>query len=287
MPITDEPVGSTFRNLGGRFNENLNRTMRRRKEEPNRRGFAGEQNPQDAAAAPSISRRNDADMENRMPQPRLGREVQAPGGAPGVNTPEGIPQPQAPGRAPPRVNAPTDVSLPQTPGRAPPRVEVPGDALNPRQPSGQPPRLQPPAPVTYESEVGGVTGSSVPRRTDSNIPVPVQALREEARRRAPSSNTRSTTRMSPRRESDELNEIAQSITARRGGAEMEPGRTGDIARRISNRAAEVEQERQTELAAMKRGGPVKKMAKGGVVSSSASSRSDGCVTKGRTKGRMV
>jgi hypothetical protein len=91
--------------------------------------------------------------------------------------------------------------------------------------------------------------------------------------------------MSPRRESDELNEISQSVASRRGGAEMEPGRTGDIARRIA--AREAEQERQAELAAMKRGGPVKKMAKGGVVSSSASSRSDGCVTKGRTKGRMV
>jgi hypothetical protein len=34
---------------------------------------------------------------------------------------------------------------------------------------------------------------------------------------------------------------------------------------------------------MKRGGAVKKMAKGG----SASSRADGCATKGKTKGRFV
>lgn len=35
---------------------------------------------------------------------------------------------------------------------------------------------------------------------------------------------------------------------------------------------------------MKRGGKVKKMAKGG---STASKRADGCCTKGKTKGRMV
>jgi hypothetical protein len=37
---------------------------------------------------------------------------------------------------------------------------------------------------------------------------------------------------------------------------------------------------------MKRGGKVKKMAKGGKVSS-ASKRADGCATKGKTKGRFV
>jgi hypothetical protein len=47
---------------------------------------------------------------------------------------------------------------------------------------------------------------------------------------------------------------------------------------------------------MKRGGmvkkatksePVKKMASGGAVKSSASNRGDGCATRGKTKGRMV
>jgi hypothetical protein len=103
------------------------------------------------------------------------------------------------------------------------------------------------------------------------------ALRSRNERRAA---TRSNARTSSRdKSSDELNEISQSVSSRRGGAEMEPGRTGDIARRIAAREA--------ELSSMKRGGPVKKMAKGGAVKSSASSRSDGCVTKGRTKGRMV
>jgi hypothetical protein len=37
---------------------------------------------------------------------------------------------------------------------------------------------------------------------------------------------------------------------------------------------------------LKRGGTVKKMAKGGSVSS-ASKRADGCATKGKTKGRFV
>jgi hypothetical protein len=37
----------------------------------------------------------------------------------------------------------------------------------------------------------------------------------------------------------------------------------------------------------KKGGPVKKMASGGAVKSSASSRADGCAARGKTKGRMV
>ena len=50
--------------------------------------------------------------------------------------------------------------------------------------------------------------------------------------------------------------------------------------------AEQEAAERGELAAMKRGGAVKKMAKGGSVSS-ASKRADGCATKGKTKGRFV
>ena len=34
-------------------------------------------------------------------------------------------------------------------------------------------------------------------------------------------------------------------------------------------------------------GPLKKMAKGGSIKSSASRRADGCATKGKTKGRMI
>jgi hypothetical protein len=41
---------------------------------------------------------------------------------------------------------------------------------------------------------------------------------------------------------------------------------------------------ETEEVAMRRGGKVKKMAKGG---STASKRADGCATKGKTKGRFV
>lgn len=41
---------------------------------------------------------------------------------------------------------------------------------------------------------------------------------------------------------------------------------------------------ETEEVAMRRGGKVKKMAKGG---STASKRADGCAIKGKTKGRMV
>lgn len=48
------------------------------------------------------------------------------------------------------------------------------------------------------------------------------------------------------------------------------------------RVSEVEE--VTEQPAMRKGGKVKKMAKGG---SSASKRADGCAIKGKTKGRMV
>lgn len=48
------------------------------------------------------------------------------------------------------------------------------------------------------------------------------------------------------------------------------------------RVSEVEE--ITEQPAMRKGGKVKKMAKGG---SSASKRADGCAIKGKTKGRMV
>jgi hypothetical protein len=41
---------------------------------------------------------------------------------------------------------------------------------------------------------------------------------------------------------------------------------------------------QRDMSGMKKGGKVKKMAKGG---STASKRADGCATKGKTKGRFV
>ena len=48
-------------------------------------------------------------------------------------------------------------------------------------------------------------------------------------------------------------------------------------------AMPMEDPTMTGVNAMKRGGKVKKMAKGGT----ASKRADGCATKGKTKGRMV
>jgi hypothetical protein len=91
--------------------------------------------------------------------------------------------------------------------------------------------------------------------------------------------------MSPRELTpDELHNISSlTLDPESGIAEMR-GVRGEAARNIIARRAELEREPSE---GMKRGGPVKKMAKGGVVSSSASSRSDGCVTKGRTKGRVV
>jgi hypothetical protein len=89
-------------------------------------------------------------------------------------------------------------------------------------------------------------------------------------------------------ESDRLNRISGETT-KHGGRfvstmDQSPGSEGAIAQNMMNRRAQLEREPSE---GMKRGGPVKKMAKGGVVSSSASSRSDGCATKGKTRGRMV
>ena len=53
----------------------------------------------------------------------------------------------------------------------------------------------------------------------------------------------------------------------------------------ANRAEDAAKDAEEASAnGMKRGGAVKKMAKGG---STASKRADGCATKGKTKGRFV
>ena len=70
--------------------------------------------------------------------------------------------------------------------------------------------------------------------------------------------------------------LASDKAKRRGmGSQAEP-----------TRVTEVEEVADVDRPTMRRGGKVKKMAKGGSVSS-ASKRADGCATKGKTKGRMV
>jgi hypothetical protein len=44
---------------------------------------------------------------------------------------------------------------------------------------------------------------------------------------------------------------------------------------------------EEEATGMKKGGKVKKYAKGGTAKSSASKRADGCATKGKTKGKFI
>jgi hypothetical protein len=123
-------------------------------------------------------------------------------------------------------------------------------------------------------------------RVGSTAPSQDNAINVEVAARRPRPNTRPDTRMSPREmKADELNNISLSTLDPESGIAEMRGVRGEAARNIIARRAD--QDRQRELEGMKRGGPVKKMAKGGVVKSSASGRSDGCVTKGRTKGRMV
>lgn len=54
--------------------------------------------------------------------------------------------------------------------------------------------------------------------------------------------------------------------------------------REEKQALREEEEEKKQGSGMKRGGKVKKMAKGG---STASKRADGCAVKGKTKGRFV
>jgi hypothetical protein len=61
------------------------------------------------------------------------------------------------------------------------------------------------------------------------------------------------------------------------------GVTDNLQAKMLRQKAEQDAAERGESPAMKRGGAVKKMAKGG----SASSRADGCATKGKTKGRMI
>ena len=57
--------------------------------------------------------------------------------------------------------------------------------------------------------------------------------------------------------------------------------TSDVLRRVNTPAPN-----EAMGSGMKKGGTVKKMAKGGSVGS-ASKRADGCATKGKTKGRII
>ena len=62
----------------------------------------------------------------------------------------------------------------------------------------------------------------------------------------------------------------------------------NVAKGIEIKAGKVEKDKPYKLNPVekKKGGMIKKMAKGGSVSS-ASKRADGCATKGKTKGRII
>lgn len=121
------------------------------------------------------------------------------------------------------------------------------------------------------------------------------ALRSNNSRR---NTSRSNARMSPREiGADEMNNISLKTLDPESGISEMRGVRGEIARNIINRRAELEPKTSE---GMKKGGPVKKMAKGGMVKASTkgmkpaykmagggAARADGCATRGKTKGRMV
>lgn len=136
---------------------------------------------------------------------------------------------------------------------------------------------------TLQAPEGSVSQPSNDEAVHAELPpvvVTAEADREINSRNQRRNVQRPTTRMSPRRRemtADELNDIAAGVYTRGSGAASEPGQQGDIARRIA------------EASGMKKGGKVKKMAKGGLVkaSSSAGRRGDGIASRGKTRGRMV
>ena len=136
--------------------------------------------------------------------------------------------------------------------------------------------LQPSANTTRSSGVSEL--ADLPPQpyedTSSEIRDLLERRASEQERRRGRSNARTRRREMT---ADELNDIAMGVYTRGAGASAEAGPQGDIARRIA------------DASGMKKGGKVKKMAKGGVVKapSSAARRGDGIAARGKTKGRMV
>lgn len=64
------------------------------------------------------------------------------------------------------------------------------------------------------------------------------------------------------------------------------GPAAALARRFRKKNADGTESSEEETVGMRKGGRIKKYAKGGSVSS-ASKRADGCATKGKTKGKFV
>ena len=203
-----------------------------------------------------------ARLENLRINSLGGGGVEPPNNAPAPATPPAPPTPSEPNSTP--AAPPT----PDTPS------SVPGPAATPPAPPG------PPKTVSTRR----------PAKTPSTEQLADERRRLAALRAARSSNARTSPRASSSQpEADRLNNL-YSETNKHGGRfvstmDQSPGSQGEAMNNIMNRRRQLA--REAGLEGMKKGGPVKKMAKGGVVKSSASSRSDGCVTKGRTKGRMV
>lgn len=143
-------------------------------------------------------------------------------------------------------------------------------------PTSTPTVLTEPAVTMPSASAPNVVLSAPAAAAERNEVAAVAANRNAARAAAAA---RPTTRMRPsasrgsEMSADDLNALSQ----RRGEGE---GSDTPSAKIIRDRLAEMAQ-------GLKKGGRVKKMAKGGVVKVSASRRGDGCATKGKTKGRMV
>jgi len=116
------------------------------------------------------------------------------------------------------------------------------------------------------------SGDVFPGETPEGLPQDAELNREITPPQRRNNVRRSIPRAAPRRRemtADELNDIALGVYTRGSGATSEMGPEGDIARRIASASG------------MKKGGQVKRMAKGGVV------RGDGCAIRGKTRGKIV
>jgi hypothetical protein len=164
------------------------------------------------------------------------------------------------------------------------RTQTPIDEIRRRRgsiasPVAEAPSTVMPSPAVgpFQSRGGVMAGEGTEEVSAANVRDALNT-RNQARRAAAN---RPNTRMAPSRgmarasapvemSADDLN----ALSLARGEGE------GAAAANIRRRLAEMEP-------GMKKGGRVKKMAKGGAVKVSAARRGDGCITKGKTKGRMV
>ena len=157
-------------------------------------------------------------------------------------------------------------------------VQPPSRAAATTRTSSPPEPTSPIGPFQPGSGIMGAEGSNEMAAATSAASVRAEMERRNAARAVAAARTNARPRPSAARGSEMSADDLNALSQRRGEGE---GSDTPSAKIIRDRLAEMAQ-------GLKKGGRVKKMAKGGAVKAApASRRGDGCITKGKTKGRMV